>query len=355
MPRAEVGSTKYIANQMKSKGLQRLRWYCQACQRQMRDENGFKCHVASESHVRQMQLIGEDPRKAINDYSNQFLRDFIQLLRTGHGEKRVNVNHFYQEYISNKQHIHMNSTKWSSLTEFAKYLGREGICRVDEDEKNESRTGASGLTISWIDNSPEALRRQEAIRKKERQDRGDEEREQRMIQEQIRKAKRQGLSDTVEDEEEQEDDSEAVGGEGIKRKEGEKIVLNFGAKKPTPETAKPPTPPLSEKDESSSDKEKEDTRTPITSPPASDDPKAVQATAKQPISMSFGGSSTKPKNVFAASFKKNPLGATKKSTGSAQQRPMSEAERIMKEEIERKRQREANGVHGGNVFKKQRV
>ncbi|OAP61160.1 hypothetical protein AYL99_03361 [Fonsecaea erecta] len=351
MPRAEVGSTKYIANQMKSKGLQRLRWYCQACQRQMRDENGFKCHVASESHVRQMQLIGEDPRKAINDFSNQFLRDFIQLLRTGHGEKKVNVNQFYQEYISNKQHIHMNATKWSSLTDFAKYLGREGICRVDEDEKNESRAGASGLTISWIDNSPEALRRQEAIRKKERQDRGDEEREQRMIQEQIRKAKRQGLPDTEEDEEEQGDDIETVGGEGIKRREGEKIVLNFGAKKQTPETAKPPTPPLSEKDESpSSDKEKEVGTAPRASPPVSDDPKP-----KQPISMSFGASSTKPKNVFAASSKKNPLGASKKPSGPVQQRPMSEAERIMKEEIERKRQREGSGAHGGNVFKRARV
>ncbi|KIW97220.1 uncharacterized protein Z519_02612 [Cladophialophora bantiana CBS 173.52] len=360
MPRAEVGSTKYIANQMKSKGLQRLRWYCQACQRQMRDENGFKCHVASESHVRQMQLIGEDPRKAINDYSNQFLRDFIQLLRTGHGEKKVNVNHFYQEYISNKQHIHMNATKWSSLTEFAKYLGREGICRVDEDEKNESRTGASGLTISWIDNSPEALRRQEAIRKKERQDRGDEEREQRMIQEQIRKAKRQGLDDATEDEEQQDDETQGAG-EGIKRNDGEKIVLNFGAIKQTSEAAKPPTPPLSERDESSSDKEKENTATPTshspptTSPTMSSDSKTAQTSTKQPISMSLGGSSAKPKNVFAVSSKKNPLGPTRKSAGPIQQRPMSEAERIMKEEIERKRQREANGVHGGNVFKKQRV
>lgn len=88
---------------MKSKGLQRLRWYCQPCGRQMRDENGFKCHVASESHVRQMQVIGEDPRKAINDFSNQFLRDFLQLLRTGHGEKKINLNQFYQEYIKNKE------------------------------------------------------------------------------------------------------------------------------------------------------------------------------------------------------------------------------------------------------------
>lgn len=30
MPRAEAGSTKAIGNKIKSKGLGRLRWYCQA-------------------------------------------------------------------------------------------------------------------------------------------------------------------------------------------------------------------------------------------------------------------------------------------------------------------------------------
>ena len=29
MPKAEVGSTKFLNNKLKSKGLQRLRWYCQ--------------------------------------------------------------------------------------------------------------------------------------------------------------------------------------------------------------------------------------------------------------------------------------------------------------------------------------
>lgn len=329
----------------------------------MRDENGFKCHVASESHVRQMQLIGEDPRKAINDFSNQFLKDFIQLLRTGHGEKKVNVNHFYQEYISNKQHIHMNSTKWNSLTEFAKYLGREGICRVDEDEKNESRAGASGLMISWIDNSPEALRRQEAIRRKERQDRGDEEREQRMIQEQIRKAKRQGLVDNDDDKEAQDSDDVQPEGEGIKRKDGEKIVLNFGTKKPSPDTAQPPTPPLSDKDDSRSNEGSEDTKASAAKSPSTTETTSAgsvetntQPPVKKPVSMSFGISATKPKNVFATASQKNALSGSKKPATFPVQRPISEAERIMKEEIERKRQREANGARGaGNVFKKQRV
>ena len=331
----------------------------------MRDENGFKCHVASESHVRQMQLIGEDPKKAINDYSRQFLRDFVQLLRTGHGEKKVNVNHFYQEYISNKSHVHMNATKWPSLTEFAKYLGREGICRVDEDEKNEDRGGASALTISWIDNSPEALRRQDALRKKERQDRGDEEREQKMIQEQIRKAKREGRVATAEEEEDSED-LEGTEGEGFKRKDGEKIVLSFGAKKASPEATQPPTPPLSDKDETSSDKGKAtssastsestpaDLTTAASSDPADGGTKIPEK--KQPFSMSIGASTAKPKNVFAAASKKKPLVGANKTAGLTPSRPMSEAERIMKEEIERKRQREAHSLRPGqNSFKKQRI
>jgi hypothetical protein len=121
MPRAEAGSTKAIGNKIKAKGLGRLRWYCQACERQMRDENGesslactrfhtlilsftgFKCHVASESHVRQMLLIGEDPRRHIQDFSREFQKNFVDLLKTTHGEKKVHINHFYQQVIADKE------------------------------------------------------------------------------------------------------------------------------------------------------------------------------------------------------------------------------------------------------------
>jgi DNA/RNA-binding protein KIN17 len=51
--------------------------------------------------------VGENAKKFISDYSGQFQRDFLQLLRTSHGEKKVQLNHFYQEYISNKEHVHM--------------------------------------------------------------------------------------------------------------------------------------------------------------------------------------------------------------------------------------------------------
>ena len=60
-------------------------------------------HVQSESHVRQVLLIGEDPKKYIEDYSKQFIDNFITLLRTTHGEKKVQVNQFYQQVIQDKE------------------------------------------------------------------------------------------------------------------------------------------------------------------------------------------------------------------------------------------------------------
>ncbi|EON66012.1 hypothetical protein W97_05255 [Coniosporium apollinis CBS 100218] len=324
MPRAEVGSTKHLSNKMKSKGLQRLRWYCQVCERQMRDENGFKCHVQSESHVRQMLLVGEDPKKHIARYSEDFKRDFLQLLRTSHGEKLTNLNHFYQEYIANKEHVHMNATKWPSLTEFAKYLGREGICRVEDVE-------GKGLHVGWIDNSPEALRRQDAIRAKERQDRGDEEREQRLIRQQVEKAQQEAKA-------EEEASAEA---RQLQREEGEKITLNFGAK---PAAAKPASP--------SNENGPTEAATPAEGTTPESTSETAPASAAPAVKMSLNMGAAKPKNVFAAA-KKNPL-AAKKAFVKEPPKKMSEAERIMKEEIERKRAREAAGPGQGG-FKRQKV
>jgi len=68
------------------------------------------------------------------------------------GTKRVKANNVYQEFIQDKNHQHMNSTRWVTLTEFVKHLGRTGVARVDETEK--------GWFIAWIDNSPKALEKQ---------------------------------------------------------------------------------------------------------------------------------------------------------------------------------------------------
>ncbi|RYP52506.1 hypothetical protein DL768_002333 [Monosporascus sp. mg162] len=315
MPKAEVGSTKYLSNKLKAKGLQRLRWYCQVCERQMRDENGFKLHTQSESHVRQMMLVGEDPKKYINEYSNQFKKDFLQLLRTSHGEKQA--------------------TKWPSLTEFAKYLGREGICRVEETEK--------GIHIAWIDDSPEALRRRDAVRRKEMQDKGDEEREQRMIREQIRRAMKEAGGREDEDAE----DAEA---RELKRQEGERIKLAFGAKpvaRPQNDSSGSPRPNPSESPEGEAADKKATATTPAPETPA------AEKLAAGPVSLKMVAK-PQTKNVFAAAKKNALAGAPKKKPAFEQPKKMSEAERIMKEEMERKRTRGNSGL-GDSSNKRQRT
>ena len=49
----------------------------------------------------------------------------------------------------------MNSTRWVTLSEFVKHLGRTGVARVDETEK--------GWFIAWVDRSPKALAKQVSV------------------------------------------------------------------------------------------------------------------------------------------------------------------------------------------------
>ncbi|KAI8847511.1 hypothetical protein BC829DRAFT_476345 [Chytridium lagenaria] len=93
-------------------------------------------------------------------YSTNFKNDFLKspIKKVGHGTKRVHANLVYQEYISDKNHYHMNATRWHSLAEFVKLLEERAICEIDETEK--------GWFLRWIDKSPEALARQAAIEKK---------------------------------------------------------------------------------------------------------------------------------------------------------------------------------------------
>lgn len=126
------------------------------CQKQCRDENGFKMHTSSESHHRQLLLVAENPNKFVDSFSKEFHDAFMDLLSRRYGTKRVKCNVVYQEYISDKNHLHMNSTRWTSLTQYVQWLGRNGFCTVDETEK--------GWFIQYIDRRPETIARQNKIK-----------------------------------------------------------------------------------------------------------------------------------------------------------------------------------------------
>lgn len=174
---------KAVANASKSKGLQKLRWYCQVCAKQCRDENGFKCHCTSEGHLRQMEIFGMNQKRFIDGYSEEFLKDFLNLMAVSHRNSRVSATVVYNEYIAHKEHVHMNSTKWTTLTEFIKYLGREGICEIDETPK--------GWFLIYRPEDKEEKMRQAQRGKRERAHEEEEERNARLIREQIERANRE--------------------------------------------------------------------------------------------------------------------------------------------------------------------
>ncbi|KAG7162054.1 DNA/RNA-binding protein KIN17-like [Homarus americanus] len=206
MGKAEKGTPKDLANKMKAKGLQKLRWYCQMCEKQCRDENGFKCHTMSESHQRQLLLFAEDPDKYLDSFSQEFLDGYTSLLKRRFGTKRVQANNVYQEYIQDRHHIHMNATQWETLTDFVKWLGREGHCVVDETEK--------GWYVAYIDRDPETIRRQEQLKRREKFEKDEEERMQDFIKKQIELGRSKM------------NDGEAQYTE-LQRDEGETIALNI--------------------------------------------------------------------------------------------------------------------------------
>ncbi|XP_069141286.1 DNA/RNA-binding protein KIN17-like [Argopecten irradians] len=213
---------KAIANRIKSKGLQKLRWYCQMCQKQCRDENGFKCHMTSESHQRQLLLFAENPDKYIDDFSEQFADEYLELLSRRFNTKRVHANIVYQEYIAFREHVHMNSTQWETLTEFVKWLGREGKCVVDETEK--------GWFVAYIDRNPETIRRQEQAKAKEKMDLTDEERTSKFIQQQIERAAEKDSSakqtEFTELKRESEEEKVTMSLSGLVKKKEEKVKVS---------------------------------------------------------------------------------------------------------------------------------
>ena len=225
--------------------------------------------------------------------------DGLLLFNNRFVTKRVKANNVYQEFIQDKHHLHMNATRWVTLTEFIKHLGRTGVVHVDETDK--------GWFIAWIDRSPKALEKQEASLKKERATMNDEQRERLLIAEQIERAEREarekgeGTSAAGATEEE-----EKKLEEGLQREEGEKkLVLSFA--KPT----------------------------------------AASSSATPSEGLKLNGLKLAVNPLKANPLKRpNPLkqsasssGAADKSTGKRKETSLSAAEKLILEEQERKRRR----------------
>jgi len=176
MPKNGFLTPKAISNRIKAKGLNKLRWYCQMCEKTCRDANGFKCHLTSESHQRQMLMFANNSKKFLDEYSNEFHTSYYEILKR-RGESRVLANKIYQEVIGERHHTHMNSTSWGSLTAYLRYLGEQGLATVEDTPK--------GIFITYIDQTPDTVKRAKEKEKVERAEARDAARFQKSIDKRV--------------------------------------------------------------------------------------------------------------------------------------------------------------------------
>lgn len=158
MGKHEPMSAKAIAIRIKAKGLQKIKYYCEMCKKQCRDDNGFKCHIMSESHQRKALVVAENPDKFVGEFSQQFLDGFMYLVKARYKFKKVLANTIFQEYIKERDHVHLNATRWTTLTEFAYWLHEKELVKAEESER--------GVMITYIDRDPETLRRKDLLLKR---------------------------------------------------------------------------------------------------------------------------------------------------------------------------------------------
>jgi len=182
MVKAEKGSIKDLSNRMKAKGLQKLKFYCQMCNKQCRDANGFKCHLTSLSHLNQMKLFCSSSAQYLDEFSSTFESMYLDTLYRRHRTKKVNANDVYQQVIQDKDHIHMNATKWNTLTDFIQYLGKNGKCVVEESER--------GWYVTFIERDPTILAQETNYKKRIEAEKLEEENVQKRLEIQRKEAAR---------------------------------------------------------------------------------------------------------------------------------------------------------------------
>lgn len=102
-----VMTHKQIAKRIKSKGLGKVKFYCQMCEKQCRDASGYKSHCLSETHRRNMELFLQRKNYYIEKFSKEFERDFLDVLRTRLTKHFFSNSHFID--LVHKKYLRIKS------------------------------------------------------------------------------------------------------------------------------------------------------------------------------------------------------------------------------------------------------
>src|SRR3989338_1182257 len=128
-------SAKSIAKKLKRSALPPLRYYCNVCDKQCRDQNGYDDHCNNnKAHKRRVE-DQESCKNIVTERNSQlFEAGFIDILKRRY-QVSVLANRVYNEYIQDRSHIHLSSTFWSCLTKFVLHLRDSHVCAVHETDQ----------------------------------------------------------------------------------------------------------------------------------------------------------------------------------------------------------------------------
>jgi len=164
--------------------------------------------------LRQVRVFAESPEAFVEFYSKEFLDAFMEELRRKTENVRSKATSIWKSVIAERHHIHLNSTRWLTLTEFVKWIGKEGLAQVDVDEEGKWH-------VRYINRDPAVEERKKALERKEKMDADDSERASKMVERQIKEAQKalreKGLAPGA--------DKVAAASQELRREEGEKISL----------------------------------------------------------------------------------------------------------------------------------
>lgn len=80
-----------------------------------------------------------DPDKYINRFSEEFESSFLEMVKMKYGPGvLMPINKAYNEFINDSHRVHLNSTRWATLTDFAMYLEASGLAEVRKEKIGDS-------------------------------------------------------------------------------------------------------------------------------------------------------------------------------------------------------------------------
>ena len=103
-------------------------------------------------------------------------------MRTCYSSKTVSANRVYKDYISDRNHVHMNATRWATLTAFCNHLAKKGLILIEGPDDNNS------VLIKYVDVSPDAVSSRSKENKREKMEEDEQNEEKKLISQQMKMA-----------------------------------------------------------------------------------------------------------------------------------------------------------------------